>query len=66
MVLSLIMMEISVMGRVQGGVVISETKIRYCLHARKSTESDEMHALYIYPQVKEMTVIADRLNLGSA
>jgi len=54
------------MGRVQGGVVISETKIRYCLHARKSTESDEMHALYIYPQVKEMTVIADRLNLGSA
>lgn len=38
-------------------------KIRYCLYARKSTESDERQALSIDSQVKEMLQIAERENL---
>jgi len=37
--------------------------IRYCLYARKSTESDEQQALSIDSQIKEMTRIAIRDNL---
>lgn len=40
-------------------VVIPE-KVRYCLYARKSTESDEKQALSIDSQVKEMLQIAER------
>ena len=43
-------------------VVIAE-KIKYCLYARKSTESDEKQALSIDSQVKEMLQIAERENL---
>ncbi len=39
------------------------SKIKYCLYARKSTESDEKQALSIESQVKEMLSIADRDNL---
>ena len=35
-------------------------KVKYCLYARKSTESDEKQALSIDSQVKEMLQIADR------
>src|SRR3989338_2342433 len=35
-------------------------KVRYCLYARKSTESDEKQALSIDSQVKEMLRIAER------
>lgn len=35
-------------------------KIRYCLYARKSTESDEKQALSIESQIKEMQSIAER------
>ncbi len=35
-------------------------KVRYCLYARKSTESDEKQALSIDSQVKEMLQIAER------
>ena len=43
-------------------IVISE-KVKYCLYARKSTESDEKQALSIDSQVKEMLQIAERDNL---
>ncbi len=35
-------------------------KIKYCLYARKSTESDERQALSIDSQVKEMLAIAEK------
>lgn len=38
-------------------------KIKYCLYARKSTESDERQALSIDSQVKEMLAIAEREEL---
>ena len=34
--------------------------VKYCLYARKSTESDEKQALSIDSQVKEMLQIAER------
>ncbi len=37
-----------------------EAKLRYCLYARKSTESDERQALSIESQVKEMLQIAEK------
>lgn len=39
------------------------TKVKYCLYARKSTESDEKQALSIDSQVKEMLQIAEREGL---
>ncbi|MCU0660394.1 MAG: recombinase family protein [Candidatus Pacebacteria bacterium] len=38
-------------------------RVRYCLYARKSTESDEKQALSIDSQVKEMLAIAEREGL---
>lgn len=40
-----------------------DIKLKYCLYARKSTESDERQALSIESQVKEMLQIAERENL---
>jgi len=40
--------------------VLIPDKVKYCLYARKSTESDEKQALSIDSQVKEMLAIADR------
>lgn len=42
---------------------IPPERVRYCLYARKSTESDEKQALSIDSQVKEMLAIAERDNL---
>ena len=42
---------------------ILQTKAKYVLYARKSTESDEKQALSIDSQVKEMLAIAERDNL---
>jgi site-specific DNA recombinase len=42
---------------------LPDIKMRYCLYARKSTESDERQALSIDSQVKEMLQIAERENL---
>ena len=44
-------------------VILPTIKIKYCLYARKSTESDEEQALSIDSQVKEMLTIAERENL---
>ena len=38
--------------------------IKYCLYARKSTEKDELQALSIDSQIKEMTTLAERDNLN--
>ena len=43
--------------------VLSQEKLKYCLYARKSTESDERQALSIESQVKEMLQIAERESL---
>lgn len=43
--------------------VVTNEKVRYCLYARKSTESDEKQALSIESQVKEMLAIAERDSL---
>jgi len=40
-----------------------EAKVLYCLYARKSTEQDEMQALSIDSQIKEMTALAAREGL---
>lgn len=39
-----------------------ETPIRYCLYARKSTESDERQAMSIEAQIREMQQIAESEN----
>lgn len=57
-------METKTVGRIGDPITISEARVRYCLYARKSTESDEQQALSIDSQVKEMTAIAERLNLN--
>ena len=56
-------METYTTARLGSAPVIVETKIKYCLYARKSTEQDEMQALSIESQVKEMLQIAERENL---
>ena len=38
--------------------------LRYCLYARKSSESDERQAMSIDSQIKEMTAMADREGLN--
>jgi DNA invertase Pin-like site-specific DNA recombinase len=43
--------------------VLVETQLKYCLYARKSTESDERQALSIDSQVKEMLEIAEKEGL---
>ena len=57
-------METNVIGKIPSNISITETRIRYCLYARKSTESDEQQALSIDSQIKEMSAIADRLKLN--
>jgi DNA invertase Pin-like site-specific DNA recombinase len=48
------------------GVIASPqtADVRYCLYARKSTESDEKQALSIDSQIKEMLAIAEREKLN--
>jgi len=43
--------------------VLNPEKLKYCLYARKSTESDERQALSIESQVNEMLQIAERESL---
>jgi site-specific DNA recombinase len=44
-------------------VLPGQKKINFCLYARKSTESDELQALSIGSQTKEMLAVAERDNL---
>lgn len=43
---------------------VDSTRIKYCLYARKSTESDEKQALSIDSQIKEMLELAKKENLN--
>jgi len=47
-------------------VALPAVRIKYCLYARKSTEQDELQALSIESQVKEMITLAQRENLEIA
>jgi len=57
-------METSNIGLIYNPIIATETRIKYVLYARKSTESDEQQALSIDSQIKEMTSIAERLKLN--
>ncbi|RJQ33048.1 recombinase family protein [Candidatus Parcubacteria bacterium] len=43
---------------------VQQPPVKYCLYARKSTESDELQALSIDSQIKEMQRVAERENLN--
>ncbi len=45
-------------------VLPGKKKINFCLYARKSTENDEIQALSIESQLKEMLAVADRDGLN--
>lgn len=42
----------------------TDMRVRYCLYARKSTESSEKQVLSIDSQISEMTQVAERQNLN--
>jgi len=56
-------METYTSARIGEEIITPTKKIKYCLYARKSTESDELQALSIESQVKEMLAIAEREEL---
>ena len=45
------------------GKITTLAKVKYCLYARKSTESEERQILSIDSQIKEMLQLAERENL---
>ena len=56
-------METYTNARLGSAPIVATEKVKYCLYARKSTESDEKQALSIESQVKEMLAIAEREGL---
>ena len=52
--------KIATSGAFQGQRELEPIKIKYCLYARKSTESEEQQVLSIDSQIKEMLQIAER------
>ena len=47
----------------KSGVAVIAPPVKYCLYARKSTESEERQVLSIDSQIKEMLQLAERENL---
>jgi site-specific DNA recombinase len=56
-------MDTQQIGKISGDLVFVEERVKYVLYARKSTESDEMQALSIDSQIKEMLQLAEREKL---
>jgi len=51
------------MKKKEDGKIQENEQIRYCLYARKSSESDERQAMSIESQINEMKTLAERENL---
>ncbi len=51
-------------GKIENNIVYTEEVVRYVLYARKSTESDELQAMSIDSQIKEMLQLAQREKLN--
>jgi site-specific DNA recombinase len=51
-------------GKIENNIVYTEEVVRYVLYARKSTESDELQAMSIDSQIKEMLQLAGREKLN--
>lgn len=51
-------------GKIENNIVYTEDIVRYVLYARKSTESDELQAMSIDSQIKEMMQLAEREKLN--
>ncbi len=51
------------MGGINRQAPQAPVKVKYCLYARKSTESEERQVLSIDSQIKEMLQLADREGL---
>lgn len=51
------------MNKKEDGKIQENEQIRYCLYARKSSESDERQAMSIESQINEMKTLAERENL---
>lgn len=56
-------MNTQTIGKIENNLVFTEERVKYVLYARKSTESDELQALSIDSQIKEMKQLAERENL---
>ena len=51
-------------GKIENNIVYTEEIVKYVLYARKSTESDELQAMSIDSQIKEMLQLAEREKLN--